>query len=1052
MKHKFKVNGTYLFMNYHCKKIFFLTLVFLLSFGSVYSSHKALVPVFAKADKQKTIVGTVKDTNSKPIPGVAIFVKGTSTSTISDIDGKFSIVASGDDTLMFHYLGLKTEEVLIQNQTLINVTMVEDVQGLDEIVVVGYGQRKKATLTGSISTIDGDDISEAPVGNVTSALAGQVAGLKVVNRSGQPGSDGSLLNIRGFGAPLILVDGLPQDFGYLDPNEIESISVLKDASSSIYGARAGNGVILVTTKRGKEGKPIFNFNYATSISAPTKIVDLANATLYAQLVNEADIADGNTPTFSDEEVAKFKTGTDPRYPNTNWWDETFSDWAPMTDYNLNVRGGAKSVNYFLSLGYLNQESMLRSNDIKFERFSFRSNIDVDVSENFKIGLDISGRKEYRNEPGRGIGVIMTAVQAAKPTKPAYYPDLTKPTYPGFDADWANPLPISDKDFSGYVDNQFQSIRGTLDLTYDFKDFVEGLTAEVKVDYRMNDAFIKNWRTPFDYNEYDYDNDTYTVATIFNGGRTSLNQTYNKDWLAYGYFKLAYNKSYKEHSFSGKYLTEAQASRGDDFNAYREGFITQEIDQLFAGSDENKDNNGSASEDGRMSHLATLGYNYKEKYFADLIFRYDGSVRFKEGYRWGFFPGVTVGWRLSEESFIKNNFKNIDNLKLRMSYGQAGDEGSVQFNYLTGYNFGRSYIFDSSEEIARGLASRGLANPFASWAETETYNIGLDGSLYNRLLFFETNVFYRKKSGILATRVFATPSTFGGDLPQENLNSQDNRGFEVELGHTNRVTDDFKYSVKGNFSWSRAKWIHFEEAEFTTEAERARRQLSGQWTNIAWGFESDGLFSSQEEIDNWADITNGGNNNVIKPGDIKYIDQNDDGVINWEDEVEIGKSTLPEIFYGLNLDFTYKDFSLNVLFQGATNYSVFYSNQFTAPFGVNFVPFAFWEDRWTEENPDPNNSLPRVRYGASGTHPNGNSSTFWTIKNAYYVRLRNLQLNYNIPNNVTEKLGLKDLRIYLQGFNLATFTNVRHRDPESDNTAGRNYPQQTSLSLGLNLKF
>lgn len=1000
-----------------------------------------------------SVGGIVKDISGEPLAGVTVVpVSDLSKGVITDSNGKYFISEiPKEDELTFSFIGLKTITIKVAGQTNIDVEMEDEVFGINEVVSVGYRKQTKLTLTGAVGSVSTDEITEVPVGNITSSLSGKIAGLKVINRGGEPGSDGSTLSIRGLGTPLVLVDGIPQDFGFLDPNEIESVSVLKDASSSIYGARAGNGVILVTTKRGTAGKPKFNFNYAQSFSQPTMLIELADAALYAELVNEADATNGSTPTYTEEEIEKYRTGEDPLYSNTDWWDETFKDSAPMTDCNINIRGGREEVNYFLSLGYMNQKSLLESDDINFDRFSFRSNIDAKIAKNFKVGVDVSGRKELRTSPGRGIGVIMTAVQAAKPTEPAHYPDPTKVTYPGYDADWANPVAISEKDYSGYVDDNFQSIRGTLTLNYDFNDLVEGLSSEVKVDYRVNDQFVKTWKTTFDYTNYDYVNDVYDVVTSFNSGKNTLNEYYSKDWFAYGYFRLNYNRQFGDHNLSGLALVESQSSRQDYFNAYREGFMTTAIDQLFAGSDENKNSNGGAVEDGRMSVVGNVSYNYKSKYLADVTMRLDGSPKFYEENRWGYFPAVSLGWRMSEEDFIKDNISSIDNLKLRASYGMAGDEGSVSFNYLTGYVYGKSYVYSSDETIEQGIASKGLANPYAKWAETTTANIGFDASFLNNLLFVEADVFYRKKEGMLATRLLATPSTFGATLPEENINSQDNRGFELMIGHSNTI-NDFKYQIKGNVSWARSKWIHYEEPEYADEEERSRKQLSGQWTNVTWGYESDGLFSSQEEIDGWADITNGANNNVIMPGDIKYIDQNGDGVINWKDEIVIGKNSTPEIFYGLDMSLEYKNLGVNMLLQGATNYSVYYSDQFIAPFGVNYVPFALWEDRWQEDAPDPQNELPRVRYGASGTHPNGYSSDYWTIENAYYIRLKNLQVYYHLPKEWTDKVNMEDVKFFATGTNLGVLTNVKHRDPESDNSAGKNYPHQKSYSFGINMKF
>ncbi|MGQ8335573.1 TonB-dependent receptor [Sunxiuqinia sp. A32] len=1009
----------------------------------VNNSNKSIL------NQQINIEGKVTDSSGAPMPGVTVVVKGTKKGAITDGDGSFTLPdVSEDAILLFSFVGMKMQEVAVSGKSIINVTMVENTIGIDEVVAIGYGTQKRVNLTGAVGSVDGENLANKAVGNVTSALAGLVPGLKVMNRGGKPGNDGAALSIRGFGAPLILVDGIEQSFAYMDPAEIENISILKDASAAVYGARAANGVILVTTKRGKKGAPKFNMHFNTGFSAPTRTIEMANSGLYAELTNEANLVDGNQPTFTDEEIAKYYDGTDPLYPNTDWRKETLKSFSPKYDINMNLRGGGERVSYFLSLGYLNQKSLLRSDDINFDRVSFRSNVDAQINSVLSLSADFSGRLEYRENPGRGMPVIMTAIQAAKPTVPAHYPDYSKPTYPGYNENDANPLPISERDYSGYEDHDFSSVRGTFSANLNFDKWIKGLSADGKFDYRLNNNLTKEFKTTFNYYDYNYDTEEYVVTGRFNGGHNSLRESYAKDWLWYSLFKLNYDRIFAgKHHVTGLALVEAQSNRHDDFFAYREGFISTRIDEMFAGADENKNNGGGASEGGRMSYVFKLGYNYGSRYLIDFVSRVDGSAKFNKSNRWGFFPGVSAAWRISEETFFKNRFKNVDNLKLRVSVGQAGDEANVNFNYLTGYVFGNNYIFDTSETVLKGLKTKGLANRDARWAETTTYNIGTDYSIYNRKFYTEVDVFYRLKSKMLATRIHSLPSTFGAALPQENINKQDTRGFELMLGHANKI-GDFIYDIKANVSWARSKWIHFEENERTDPQQQYRYDLTGKWTNIAWGYEADGLFSSQEEIDGWADITNGANNNVIRPGDVRYVDQNDDGIINWEDEVQIGKDTDPEIFFGLSGDFNYKSWSLNVLFQGATNYSEFNSDQFVYPFGINLVPYAFWEDRWTDENPDA--KLPRVRY-ATG-HPNGYTSSFWVLKNAYYMRLKNIQLSYSFHNSWTKKVGIDNLKLFVTGNNVLTITNVEHKDPESDSSSGFYYPQVKTFTAGINLNF
>ena len=1023
-----------------------IVLIFLICFMASFVQAEV-----KDVSQERILTGIILDEQGLPAIGVNVLVKGSTIGVATDMDGKFKIkIPKGDQIIIFSYIGYQTQEIPYKGQNFLNINLKPDSEILDVVVVVGYGVQKKVNLTGSVSSVGGNDIVNKSVGNVTSSLAGLIPGLKVMNRIGQPGSDGADLSIRGFGSPLILVDGLEQDFGYIDPNEIETISVLKDASATVYGARAGNGVILITTKRGKEGKAKLSLNFTGGLSAPTRITKMANSGLYAELYNDANITAGIAPTYSQEEIDMYYSGSNPRYPDTDWRKETLKNYSSKYDINLNARGGSEKTSYFLSVGYLNQKGLLRSEDIGFDRVSFRSNIDAQITKILRISADLSGRLEFRKEPGRNMNIILKSIQAARPIIPAHFPDESKATLPGYDADWANPLTISDSEYTGYNNTDFSSFRGTIGFNLDLGSWIKGLTFDGKFDYRLNHNFTKKFNTPFNYYDYDIDTDTYKVLSTFNSGKTSLREDYAKDWLWYSLFKLNYSRTFaKRHTVTGLVLIEAQSNKHDEFYAYREGFISNAIDELFAGSDENKDNGGSASEGGRMSYVAKIGYSFKDKYLFDAVARLDGSPKFAKGNRWGFFPAISVAWRINQEDFMKENFQNIDNLKLRLSVGQAGDEANVNFNYLTGYQFANKYIFSSAETISKGITTKGLANPDARWAETTTYNIGIDYSMFNRKIYTELDIFYRLKSKMLATRAQSLPSTFGATLPEENINKQDTRGFEIVLGHANKI-GSFIYDIKTNLSWARSKWKHYDEVERNDPKQKARYNLTNQWTNLTWGYVADGLFSSQEEIDEWADITNGANNNVIKPGDIRYIDQNNDGIINWEDEVIIGKDVNPEIFFGLNGDFSYKNWSLNILFQGATNYSVLYSDQFINTFGRNMSPYEFWKDRWTEDNPNPHAKYPRVRLGEG--HPNEYKSTFWVIKNAYYIRLKNIQLNYTIPKSWIQKTGINDLRLFVMGNNLLTLTNVRYRDPESIATAGWQYPIMKTFTVGINMNF
>ncbi len=1027
-------------------------LILLFFAGLVSTGISLALPV----EQQSGLVnGVVLDGSGNPVAGVTVQVKGTTTGTFSLSDGSFSIQTGNtpDPVLVFSFVGMRTLEVPVSGRKSFNVTMEEDLIGLAEVVMVGYATTKKADIVGAVSSIKTDEIASKPVGSLTQSLTGVIPGLIIRDEGGIPGSTSGTFQIRRLGSPLVIVDGMEQSFSYMDPNEIESITVLKDASAAVYGARAGNGVILVTTKRGSDKKQEFNVSAVQSYSRPTVFPALADAATYATLKNEGNLSLGLEPRYTEEEIEKFRDGTDPMYPNTDMWSETFRKWAKMTDVNINASGGNKTASYFVSAGVKDQGTTLRSNSVNFRRISLRSNLDINITENLKATIDLSGRFENRDEPGLSFASLMTGMYMSLPVYPVYYPDETVVPFTGLNA--YNPYFASREEYSGYSDNRYKMFRGAFGLNYDFKNIVKGLSADFRFDYKINDTFVKEFIKPFTtyYYDYNYDTQEYTYepsSIVFNGGKTTLNESYARTWDWLLNYKLFYARKFHKHDIRAMLLYEALSGRYDVFSAYREGFISTAIDQLFAGSDIGKDNGGSASESGRQSVVGRFNYSYANKYIAEFIFRYDASPKFAKDYRWGFFPGVSLGWRLSEEEFIKASLPFVSNLKLKGSYGQTGLDGNVNFNYLTGYEMTGTYIFDVNNTIEQGIATTGLANESATWATSTNYNIGTEGSLFNDKFFFELNGFYNLREGILTTRQEALPSTFGASLPEENINSYDTRGFEVELGYRNSFGKLF-LSVSGNIAWARSKWIHYEEPAYSTPEEVYRYQQTGQWTNLTYGLLTDGLFSSQEEVDSWADITNGANNNVIMEGDIKFLDLNDDGVIDWKDERIIGKSDLPETTFGLDISLSYRNFELATLIAGAAGFSKYYGGQTVVPFGTDLRCFEFFADAWTTYNPDPNAPYPRIRNGAQNSHPNtSNSSDFWTIGNAWFVRAKNIQLAYNFHK--INKLNIQNLRVYVQAYNYGLLTNVRNLDPENTVTAGRYYPQQKSISLGVDVKF
>lgn len=997
-----------------------------------------------------TLTGIINDEESVPLIGASIQVKGASSGTITDIDGNFSLpgVKVGD-VLLVSYIGYFQEEIKVNNRNRLLVTMKEDTQRLDEVVVVGYGEQKKVNLTGAVATVRNQELVKAPVASTTNALVGRLPGLVAKQRSGQPGYDGADINIRNFGSALIIVDGVEQNFNNVDVNEIESISILKDASAAIYGARAGNGVILVTTKRGQLGKPVVTLNATLTGQNYTNFPEPVNAGQYATLYREAQINSGIAPEhakYSEDDITKFFAGNDPRYPNTNWYKVIMRDLALQQQYNLTIRGGAENVKYYTFLGFLSQDGMFKGGNTGYERFNVRSNLDINVTKDLTMSLDLSGIKDniqQSNRPASEEWFWMDFFDS-QPTAPSSYPDPTK--IPHIGPGPFNAIINTHEDLGGYRKIYKTSLNGALTLDYKIRP-VPGLSAKLKLSYFQIMEEQKDWTKLNEYWDYDYDTDKYTLYGKSNP--TELKQQFYKNQTITGQFSLNYDRVFNQaHNVSGLLLFEAIDYSNARFSAFRESYITTAIDQLFAGGTANQQADGSAFASGRISYVGRLNYGYKGKYLAEVTARYDGSPNFPENKRWGFFPSLSLGWRMSEESFIKDKVDWIDNLKLRGGISQTGFDAVGAYQYLTGYQFSGYNVVGGKE--MPGLVTRGLPNKNITWETMTLYNLGLDFSFWNQKLYSEIDVFYRVREDMLGKRTASLPNTFGAGLPDENINSQTARGFEVSLGTRGKL-GELVYDINGNVSWARSKWKHYDEPDYTDPDDIRLNKKSGNWVDKFNTYVSDGLFTSQEEIDNLPYDMDGNGNKSLSPGDIKIIDLNKDGKIDWRDSKEIGSGGTPHIIYGLNLNLEYKGFDFSVLFQGAADYYVQ-----LIPGNINIdgirTPFkVIWEERWTPDNNDRDAIIPRQKLGQ---HTNNWMSDYW-YKNASYVRLKNLNLGYTFRKDVVKRIGLEHLRLFVVGTNLFTINPLRKYglDPESpDATRGWSYPVTRTVSFGLNVSF
>jgi len=988
---------------------------------------------------QQSVSGKVTDERNQPLPGVTVIIKGTTQGTVTDIDGAYSITSvPAQSTLVFSFVGMRTREIAVGNQTSINVTMVEETIGLEEVVAVGYGTQRKATLTGSVSGITNEEVMKTPSPNLSNSLAGLMPGLVAMNRTGQPGSDNSTFLVRGNSTtgnntPLILVDGIPESgWQRIDPNDIESVSVLKDAAASIYGVQAANGVILITTKRGTAGKPVFNITVNQAVTQPTRVPEMASSATLAEYGNEFLVRTGNDPMWTEEEIQKFRDGSDPiNYPNTNWVEECFKKFASQESANLNIRGGSEHVLYSVSGSFQHQDDILKKGIHDYKNYSLRTNTDMNVTDNIKVSLDLNFKKDDRVSPmSGGVGRIYTQ----NPQYPVYWPG-GYPSNPPSDYGY-HPM-INNTGGSGYYKDRgfFFTGKAGIDIKL---PWIEGLGVDGYYAYNHYYNRGKDWNTPWTY--YAWDNDNKKVIPL--GGGTVPNPTLEENFSHSHYnlfnFRVKYERQFTDHYVSAFLAGEQLKGVNDSFSAYRQGFLTDAIEEIFAGSQVNMQTGGTSSNNARQNIFGRLNYNFREKYLMDFNFRYDGSYKFPKDSRWGFFPGISVAWRLSEEGFFQSAL--FDNFKLRASYGEMGNDAISAFQFLQAYNLSTAGYFIGSPVRTVPSVRPGVSpNPNVTWEVATNQNIGFDFQILDNLLGLTFDVFKQRRSNILTTRALELPAYTGLTLPAENIGIVDNKGFEIELTHRNKVNigSGLTYHMKGNFAFARNNVVDVSEAEDVPEYQKAEGHILG----AGLYYKAIGIFRTQAEVDS----------NPIYPGTIvgdpQYEDVNGDGAISAADRVRMDKSIIPEITYGYNLSAEYKNFSLFAHFAGqARAWWFIFQN---ARVSLN-APKELLENRYTPGSMDSKYPwIPQME--GPGREVSGLQSDFW-LQNASFLRLKTLELSYQLPRDFLSRYNVGSMRIYLNGNNLLTFSEIKWYDPEGDNTRGTFYPQSKIYNLGIQVSF
>ena len=1022
------------------------------------------------AQQIKDLSGRIVDAAGIPLPGVTIVIKGTTNGTISNDQGNygFSNIPNGT-TLVFSFVGMQTLEIAVGNSPVVDVVMMEDAIGIEEVVAVGYGTQKKATLTGAVSSIKNEELVRTKNENVVNMLTGKLPGVRVVQKSSAPGAYDATIDIRGMGDPLFVIDGIPRDkdyFSRMSSEEIESVSVLKDGTAAIYGLRAANGVILVTTKSGESqnGKVDITFNTSSSIQQFLYVPESVGAIDYMTLRNEQNWQDfgknyliRTNPIFTNEHFQPYIDGTKQSY---NWMDAVFNKTTPQYEHSLSVNGGNEKLRYYFTLGYAKQMGAYKSGDYKSDRWNFRSNIDAQITNRLSARVSLGGIMTKTTQPNGTGWTTYKLAWLVRPDAAMYAND--NPEYPNGDTQYlnegANMIIQTDADYVGYNLSRDRRFNGTLTLSYDIPG-IKGLSAKGSYDYAVRLPDYTNYKRA--YTLYRYNEDTDTYSSIERNTPSDITRGINFNFDTNMQLGLHYVNSFDNHNFNCFLIYEETNSNWDSFSAYRELLVNSEY--LFAGEDKNQQaREGDIGDRASESLIGQFTYDFAGKYMFDFKFRYDGSSRFPKGSRFGFFPAISAGWRLSDESFVKSNLRFLSNLKLRASYGEMGDDSSAG-NYppTTGYNLDGNelgWFFDGA--LNGGVSASSIPNPDLTWYKIKSYNLALDFGMFNNKLSGTIDVYRRDRSGLLATSSAVIPGTVGASLPQENLNSDRNFGYEISVDYRDRIKD-VSYYIGGQLSATksmRTKWL---ETPAGNSYDKWRNRTSGRYNDIWWGQESGGMFSSYDEIRNFERPMGQG----ALPGDWWIEDWNGDGIIDGGDDHPIASYGLPVFNYGISLGASWKNFDLAMDFQGAQGVYVQYAEVLTEalPFGGQNT-LTWFMDRWHPLDPSAdyfNSNTEWVPGYYPATGHDGRRTGTNGVQNASYVRLKTAELGYTLPKRLVSKVGIKSLRIYLSGYNLLTFTGLENVDPERPGASGGastssldfyNYPVNRTYTIGASLKF
>lgn len=1012
--------------------------------GTISTATASGANSFATTQQAGICKGLVKDATGESVIGASVVVKGTTNGTITDFDGNFSLdgIKKGD-VIVISYVGYQTQEIK-WNGSPLNVILKEDSKTLSEVVVVGYGTQKKANLSGSVAMVDSKELENRPIQNVSSGLQGLMPGVAITGTNGAPGQDAGKIRVRGIGTlneagPYILVDGIETGtLSAVDPNDIESISVLKDAASAaIYGSKAANGVVLITTKRGKTGQTKISYSGYLSFQNATNMIERMGSYEYASLLNQALEAEGMSKRFNDTELQKFKDGNDPLYPDTDWYDLAYKTGVQHR-HNVNINGGSENVKYMASLGYLNQTGILPNTGR--EQFNARTNLDMKINKRLSARMNLSFIKNDYSDAssayyGGSSDQIIRQLNLIAPWIVARYDDGTWGTI-------SDGSPIAWLDSGMKVNRDNYNFSGMAAVDYEIFD---GLKLTLQGAYVNNLQNYNYFQKYIKYNENKESDPSQLDERFYKWDRT------NYDAL------LNYNKNFGKHNIKGLLGWHTEKYNYKYQKAVRKKFPNNELTDMNAGDASTQSNEGYTAELAMISWFARINYDFAGKYLLEANIRADASSRFAEGHRWGYFPSFSGAWRISEEAFMESAKDSwLSGLKIRASWGQLGNQDALSgsnndyYPALNTYNLDSKYAFGGS--LNSGYYQRKYRLETISWEKASTWGVGVDFTLFNKLNG-SLDYYNRKTTGIIMD--VTVPKEFALDAYKDNVGSMRNSGIEINLSYNTKI-GQVDFGIAGNFSYNKNEILDLGGGDPNKYLDAtdgySQRNKVGEAMNSYYIYRADGFFNSQEEADAYTAKYGNPFGKTFKAGDLRYVDTNKDGKLTADDREYCGSSD-PKIIYGFNINAGWKGIDLSLMFNGAAGVKrLFDGYEVYGNFSGDAAhPATIWRDAWTPDNHDA--SMPRIFYDTnSASSSRSVQSDFW-LQDTSYLRLKNLQLGYTLPKGWLNSVGVENIRIYYSVENLLTFDKMKiNIDPESTSQRLSSYPLLRTHAFGVNVTF